>query len=140
MPHWTLQEASERSTSPDACGAVLQTARVGEAWALLEEMSADGIAPDEFAYTALINGYKRARPVSDKLQPCNGCICVIWHRPSCCGHHHPVQPVSPLQLGSYGLYEAQTYMQMPAAASHAAALCQQRCGSTVPLYSVLCRT
>lgn len=35
-----------------------------ESWALVEEMTADGIPPDEFAYTALINGYKRARPVS----------------------------------------------------------------------------
>ena len=34
-----------------------------DAWALVEEMKTQGIQPDEFAYTSIINGYKRAIPV-----------------------------------------------------------------------------
>ncbi len=29
----------------------------------MEEMKSQGIPPDEFAYTSIINGYKRAAPV-----------------------------------------------------------------------------
>lgn len=37
-------------------------------WKLIDEMQANGIPPDEFAYTAIINGYKRASPVR-KMTP-----------------------------------------------------------------------
>ena len=30
------------------------------------DIQAHGIPPDEFAFTAIINGYKRAKPVGDR--------------------------------------------------------------------------
>ena len=46
---------------------LLQTARIDDAWALVAEMQSHGIEPDEFAYTSIINGYKRASPVRASL-------------------------------------------------------------------------
>jgi hypothetical protein len=74
----------------------------------VEEMTADGIPPDEFAYTALINGYKRARPVSCVPQPRITHSCMLLQCSACteccaaasggrssvcaCCHHH-VKPL-----------------------------------------------
>lgn len=53
-----------KNTYLAALNAMAESARVDESWALINEMQANGIPPDEFAYTAIINGYKRAVPVS----------------------------------------------------------------------------
>ncbi len=65
-----------KNTYLAALNALAETARVDDAWALLSEMQEHGIPPDEFAFTALINGYKRAKPVRAAWRMLLGQCCL----------------------------------------------------------------
>lgn len=71
-----------KNTYLAALNALAESARVDDAWALVEEMQTHGIPPDEFAFTAIINGYKRAKPVRKLLtfrsSPC--CLSTVCRR------------------------------------------------------------